>query len=148
MGLLNAFGLVPSARLTAANERLRKLEARVETLSQKLADAQADARTWQVKAEEARKRATGVEAEAARELQRAEKARAEIEKEAAREKKRGVDVPALERRLDGAEQDLALARDHLMAIEVKLDILEGAATVLDRRTRTLLAASPQDPTHV
>jgi hypothetical protein len=34
-----------------------------------------------------------------------------------------------------------VARDHLMAIEVKLDILEGAANVLDRRTRI---TAPQD----
>jgi chromosome segregation ATPase len=144
MGLLNALGLVPSARLAAASERLRNLESRVETLSQKLAEARAEARTWQVKAEEARKHAKGIAAEAAREQQRAEEVRAEIEKQSAREKKRAIDVPALERRLDEAERDLAVARDHLMAIEVKLDILEGAATVLDRRTRTLLAGSPRD----
>jgi len=30
---------------------------------------------------------------------------------------------------------LSMARDHLMAIEAKLDILEGAANVLDLRTR-------------
>jgi chromosome segregation ATPase len=141
MGLLQALGLVPSARLAAANERLRKLESKVETLSEKLSDARTDARTWQVKAEEARQRAKEIESEARRELQRAEKVRAEIEKEAAREKKRSIDVPALEHRLDGAEQNLAVARDQLMAIEVKLDILEGAATVLDGRTRTLLAGS-------
>ena len=39
------------------------------------------------------------------------------------------------------ERELMVARDHLMAIEVKLDILEGAANVLDRRTRI---TAPQD----
>ena len=38
-------------------------------------------------------------------------------------------------RLAEAEQALSVAREHLMAIDVKLDILEGAANVLDTRTR-------------
>lgn len=144
MGLLNALGLVRSARLAAASERFRTLESRVETLTQKLADAQADARAWQVKAEEARKRAKEIEADAAREVRRVQRAREEIEKQIVREKKRAIDVPALEQQLETAERELALARDQMMAIEVKLDILEGAATVLDRRTRKLLSSSPQD----
>jgi hypothetical protein len=45
----------------------------------------------------------------------------------------------LQNRLDVAEQELVAVREHLMAIEVKLDILEGAANVLDGRTRTVLA---------
>lgn len=144
MGLLNALGLVSSARLAAASERVRKLESRVETLSQKLAEAQADVREWQVKADEARKRVKEIEADATRKVQRVEKSLEEREKQIAREKKGAIDVPALEHRLDAAEQDLADARDNLMAIEVKLDILEGAATVLDRRTRTLLSSFTQD----
>ena len=34
-----------------------------------------------------------------------------------------------------------MARDHLMLIDTKLDILEGAANVLDNRTRSILGAS-------
>jgi chromosome segregation ATPase len=144
VGLLNAIGLVSSARLASASDRVRTLESRIEALTGKLAEVQADVRTWQAKAEEARTRVKEIEQEAARERKRAARARAEIEKEAAREKTRAVDVPALERRLEDAERDLADARNLLMAIEVKLDILEGAATVLDRRTRTLLSNTPQD----
>jgi hypothetical protein len=36
-----------------------------------------------------------------------------------------------------------MAREHLMAIEVKLDILEGAANVLDVRTRTAIGKQPR-----
>jgi hypothetical protein len=45
------------------------------------------------------------------------------------------DVDHLRRALPGTDRELSMARDHLMAIEAKLDILEGAANVLDLRTR-------------
>ena len=45
----------------------------------------------------------------------------------------------LRMRLVEAEQSLGLAREHLMAIDVKLDILEGAANVLDARTRAAIS---------
>ena len=54
------------------------------------------------------------------------------------ELKRIQKARALDERLDRAERDLTAARDLLMAIEVKLDILEGAAQVLDARTRRML----------
>lgn len=44
-------------------------------------------------------------------------------------------LPAMQTRLAETERALALAREHLNAIEVKLEILEGAANVLDARTR-------------
>lgn len=139
MGLLNVFGFVSAARLATVVERLRKSESRVESLSKKLEDAQAESRAWRAKVEESQKRIKDMEGELTREAQRFEKAKADIEKQAARDKKKTVDVEALDTRLDEAERDLAVSRDHLMAIETKLDILEGAATVLDGRTRTLLA---------
>jgi hypothetical protein len=47
----------------------------------------------------------------------------------------GGDLAAMQTRLAETERALALAREHLDAIEVKLEILEGAANVLDARTR-------------
>lgn len=43
---------------------------------------------------------------------------------------------AMQARLAETERALAIAREHLNAIEVMLEILEGAANVLDARTRT------------
>ena len=43
-------------------------------------------------------------------------------------------------RLRAAEQNLTLAREHLVSVETKLDIVEGAIDALDRRTRAVLAA--------
>ena len=139
MGLLNALGLARAASMTALTERLRKCEARAEALARKLEEARSEARSWRQRAEEAQQRVKGAEKEAAKESQRLRKVRADVEKEVAREKQRTVDVATLDQRLDEAERDLTIARDHLMAIEVKLDILEGAAQVLDTRTRQLLA---------
>jgi hypothetical protein len=48
---------------------------------------------------------------------------------------RREDVDHLRRALPETDRRLSMARDHLMAIEAKLDILEGAANVLDLRTR-------------
>lgn len=45
------------------------------------------------------------------------------------------DLVAMQTRLAETERALTLARDQLNAIEVKLEILEGAANVLDTRTR-------------
>lgn len=144
MGLLNILGLIPASRLASVAERLRKSESRVEALSKKLEEVQGESRAFRSKVDEAQKRVKELEGEVSREAQRFEKAKAEIEKQAARDKKKTVDVDALDAQLDEADHVLTVARDHMMAIEVKLDILEGAATVLDGRTRTLLAVASPD----
>ena len=58
-------------------------------------------------------------------------------------RRRDADVAAvlreetmLEQRVTAALQELRTAREALALVEVKLDILEGAANVLDNRTRT------------
>jgi len=50
---------------------------------------------------------------------------------------RQTEVGSLGSRLSAAGDELEQARDVLLGIEVKLDILEGAANVLDRRLRVL-----------
>ncbi len=47
----------------------------------------------------------------------------------------------LREQLANNQKQLMVAREHLMAIEVKLDILEGAANVLDVRTRSTIRQS-------
>ena len=48
--------------------------------------------------------------------------------------------------IDKLQFFLALAREQLTAIEVKLDILEGAANVLDARTRVVTKRQPEPTT--
>jgi hypothetical protein len=54
------------------------------------------------------------------------------------QQERAAELVDLKQRLAESERDLVVAREQLMAIEVKLDILEGAANVLDGRTRELV----------
>lgn len=51
-------------------------------------------------------------------------------------------LTAMQARLADTERALAITREHLNAIEVKLEILEGAANVLDARTRVALQHQP------
>ena len=72
---------------------------------------------------------------------RIEKLTVDVEADRVRtEARRAKDAERVQLRLDAAERDLRLAREHLMLVEVKLDVLEGAASVLDRRTRAVLEA--------
>lgn len=70
-----------------------------------------------------------------------EKLSRSAEKRTRRDEERGRHVEAIRGRTAAAEHAAQLAREQLMAIEVKLDIVQGAITVLDRRTRAALAAS-------
>jgi hypothetical protein len=86
---------------------------------------------WKAKAADAVARAKQFEEQARHEAKRAEKYRQAAE----RMEKRTASLEELVARLKVVERELAVAREHLMAVEVKLDILEGAANVLDLRTR-------------
>lgn len=118
LNLLAACGLAPAGRyktLLTENESLRS-----------------SAQAWKAKAGEAMARVKALEGE----LQR----QSRLVKEARRIAEKGVsgNVGQLRDQLIETERELILAREHLMAIEVKLDILEGAANVLDTRTRVAI----------
>jgi chromosome segregation ATPase len=87
---------------------------------------------WKGKAKEAMKRLKARDAEAKRDAQAQEKLKAANDK--LRQRQDEIES-ILRKRLVDAERELVTAREQLMAIDVKLDILEGAANVLDSRTR-------------
>ena len=95
---------------------------------------------WKAKASDATARAKEFEEHAKHEAKRAEKFRLAAE----RWEKRASEFDALNARLRDLERELAVAREHLMAVEVKLDILEGAANVLDVRTRATIHPTPAE----
>jgi chromosome segregation ATPase len=121
--LASMLGLV-SAR------RYRALEAQAAELKSAMAE-------WKSKANDATNRMRTLEQELRRQTQLNEKLRASAEKA----KQKQGDIEKLRLQLHDAERELAGAREHLMVIEVKLDILEGAANVLDARTRTAVSRS-------
>ncbi len=119
--LLAAFGLVTARRYEALSRSLESLKAAGAESKKKAAEAATHQRS--------------VEGELRRQSHLVAKLRSSIEKW----KQRHDDIKKLRARLADTERELMVARDHLMAIEVKLDILEGAANVLDRRTRSTAA---------
>jgi chromosome segregation ATPase len=122
--LLSALGLVTAGRYKAAAEQERQ--------------ARAAAHEWKAKAAASMARAKDLEDEVKRQTRHADKSQASLAKLTARHEK----MDDLRRRLADAERELLVAREHLMAVEVKLDILEGAANVLDIRTRAVISKQP------
>ena len=120
---LALFGLVSSRRYEALSRSLEDLKAAGAESKKKASQAIAQQRS--------------LESELRRQTQLVAKLRGSLEKW----KHYHDNVKVLRDRLADTERELMVARDHLMAIEVKLDILEGAANVLDRRTRI---TAPQD----
>jgi hypothetical protein len=118
--LLAVFGLVSARRYHAA--------------AHAAAENKAASLNWKKQAIEVRGRAKTLESDLRRQRALAEKYAITVEKLRGA---RHEEIERLRTRLADAERELSVARDHLMAIEVKLDILEGAANVLDKRTRTV-----------
>jgi chromosome segregation ATPase len=162
-GLLSAVGLAPAAQAERLTKEARELAARVAQLEERLAQARADADSWKRRHTETADALTGwkqaaakgdaeteriraasdrlaadVERAAAdvkREQARTEEWRARAEKIAADAQDLRVRLQNSRAKLDDAERAAATAHEHLMAMEVKLDLLEAAAQVLDLRTR-------------
>jgi len=154
-GVLRALGLVRLARYEELAQQLKKADARaakfagdaesLRKLEGKLAkqdaaveEARAAARDWKLKAEQNAKALTESEDKHKGRSKKFEAAQAEFTRRLQKYEQRALDVEAMQKRLDDAERELSVAREQLMALEVKLDILEGAANVLDVRTRAVV----------
>jgi chromosome segregation ATPase len=139
--LFRTLGFVRADRLAAAEEQIRKVQAQAAKAGEGIEQSKADAREWRARAGEAEKRVHDLEHEVGRQTERLEKVRADLTTQLQAERARVAELQqALRQRLVDADRDLLVARDHLMAIEVKLGILEGAANVLDGRSRAVLDA--------
>ena len=130
-----------AAASAALEGRLRKAEARAARLAETLEKARTEARESKGRAGDAERRAREQEREAVRQAERVEKVRADLTAQLAKAQARVDGLLALRKRLGDTERDLLAARDHLMAVETKLDILEGAANVLDGRMRGVAGRS-------
>ena len=124
ISVLSAVGLVPA-------RRYKEMSQRVATLSR-------DREDWKKRARKAARRER-VAVEQAHALER--QLRKQDRRFAVVADQRSVELKALEEQLADAQRALALMREHLMAIEVKMQILEGAANVLDARTRAQISGS-------
>ena len=125
-GLLDLFGLASLRRLQAATARADQLKARADDLAERLETARQDTERRKQKNQET------------------ETKLATAAKETERWKQKHVGYLAKFSQLKRAERLTKLAREHLLALETKLDVIEGAIAVLDRRTRGPINAP--DPT--
>jgi DNA repair exonuclease SbcCD ATPase subunit len=134
--LMRRAGYVPVARLRDLREKCNRLEQRNIELKQALEDQHDRAdRTQQARAEQKiQERLEQLNQKSERALQRMRE----------HDDARAARLEDLQKRTDWTEKSVQLGREHLMAIEVKLDIVEGAITVLDQRTRAALAAARGD----
>jgi hypothetical protein len=133
----------PGSILTASEHTLKGLIIRLAALFgmvparrhnllvNQLDEARTSAQAWKSRAGDALARVKSLEGE----LHRHSGLLKEAQRAAERAHRGGALAIKLREQLAATQKELMLAREHLMAIEVKLDILEGAANVLDARTR-------------
>ena len=110
---------------------------RHDALAKQLEESRHSAQAWKARAGEALSRVKALEGE----IQRQAKLLRDAQRVAERVSRSGGEAEKLQDHLVATQKELMLAREHLMAIEVKLDILEGAANVLDSRTRVAIRQS-------
>jgi hypothetical protein len=114
---LAVFGLAPAAAVVAMRAHADK----------EVEKARTDARNWKAKAEELHGKARQSDELAARlgkaqrQAERAEMYRTKLQEARAR--------------VERAKKAVAFSREQLLAIEMKLDLVEAAISILDRRTR-------------
>ena len=119
---LAVLGLVPAHRYAELSRRVKELGG--------------DLASWKKRAIKGERRERALQAQA-RDLE------TRLQKQArwmsiGVEQQRG-ELSAMQAQLAEVQAALTLTREHLMAIEVKLEILEGAANVLDARTRAQIS---------
>lgn len=145
MGLLRsalgAVGLTSAAHARALSQRAEAADSRAGELKEALAGARADAARWKAKAAELGERVAKLE-EAAERLPKVER---EMQQWKTRDEKHVAQLADVRERMERAERAVALSREHLMATETKLDIIEGAVNVLDTRTRRALESRAPEP---
>ncbi|MGH9242630.1 MAG: hypothetical protein ACRD3G_31665 [Vicinamibacterales bacterium] len=119
---LAAIGLVPARRYHEVSRRANELAR--------------DLDDWKKRATKLARRERTLEQQA-HDLERQLKKAQRQQRQSA-----DLDLTVMQTRLAETEHALALAREQLNAIEVKLEILEGAANVLDARTRVAPQREP------
>jgi chromosome segregation ATPase len=122
---LKNFGVIGPRHYRHLREQIEKAQARNARLAEELAEAKAAVRELKAQSENTAKALHRREEDAQHHQHRADKISAELDRVKTESRQK----------LEAVKRDLTLAREALMAVDVKLDILEGAANVLDLRTR-------------
>lgn len=149
-GFMRRLGFVTRKELVLLEEKLRAMRERREKATQRLAEAAAmterlqqarrdDAQRYKARIaeleSEKERRAGEAQAAAARASQHIASLEEELRKRDAELEAAAREEAPLEQRVVAATVELQAVLESLAVIDVKLDILEGAANVLDRRMR-------------
>jgi predicted nucleic acid-binding Zn-ribbon protein len=129
--LLGIVGLTTAGRAQTMAKRLETADQRGAELKRAVAEAREDAARWKARAGELTARAAKAE-QAAERLPKAER---ELQRWRTRDEKHTAQLAEVRERMIRAERAAELSQEHLTATEAKLDVIEAAIGVLDRRTR-------------
>jgi chromosome segregation ATPase len=154
--LLSTVGLAPASQVEPLHADVRRAEAKIAHLEEQLGQVRADGQNWKRRYDDTTEGLAGWKQAAHRaeaEAERAkgamdrvkadlERARADVEREQARtaDSRRRAEalmseLQDMRTRLENAQRATESANEQLMAMEVKLDLIESAIQVLDSRTR-------------
>ena len=150
--LLESLGLAPAKRLAHATAQAQEAADKAKAVEGRL---RADVEGWKRRYEEKSNAAAELKQAAARadakadakaERLRAEREHAEAQGEEWKKRAQALttQVQEFRTRLDSANRATTTAREQLMAMEVKLDLIEAALHVLDARTREAAVSRPTD----
>lgn len=154
--LLQRTGYVPAARVRELSAALEGAEQRSADIKRALDEARQTCEQLKIKLREYAERTERAQRERSEAASKYEERVARLDQKTARELERirehdvarSARIDDVRQRVGRAEKASQLGREHLMAIEVKLDLVENAINVLDQRTRAALAVGEQrtDPT--
>ena len=160
--LLAVVGLAPASHVERLRGDLRRTDAKLAQLERDLDLVRADAQSWKRRHEDATEAMAGWKQAAHRAQDETEhakedagrfkadfqRARTELEREQPRTaewRQRAETLKAelldMRARAEHAQRVAELANEQLMAMEVKLDLIEAAIQVLDLRTRQQAVSS-------
>lgn len=129
--LLGSVGLATAGQARTLAKSLETANQRIAELKRTVAQTRQEAERWKTKAGELTTRATKSD-HAAERLPKVER---ELQQWKARDEKHVAQLAEVRERMIRAEHAAALSQEHLTATETKLDVIEAAIGVLDRRTR-------------
>src|SRR5688500_8933478 len=128
MGLLHS--LLGAVGLASAGE-VRTAQQRATDLKRAVADSREEAARWKAKANELSAKLSDAE----HATERLPKVERQLNQWKQRDEMHAAKLAEVRERMRRAERAAALSQEHLIATETKLDIVEAALGVLDRRTR-------------
>ena len=140
--LLAIFGLATAGQVAQASAQAHQAAHKVKQLDTRMAKLREDAENWRQRQQQAadaaaewKTAAARAEANVAKADEETVRLRAQLAEWRARAEALAAELREHRDRLDESKRVSTRAREHLMATEVKLDLVEAAIRMLDERTR-------------